>query len=107
MRLGELEGIVDDDGGHTADSDAAILLDGRNNSERRHQHNMSELRGGQNVPAGGPAVVGNPTAPPRDELADCDSARGNGALVMRRFARPGCEAPRQRPPGAVSGSLPG
>ena len=28
MRLGELEGIVGDEGGYTAESDAAVLLDG-------------------------------------------------------------------------------
>src|SRR5215467_12537562 len=28
MRLGELEGIVGDEGGYTADTDAAVLLDG-------------------------------------------------------------------------------
>ena len=28
MRLGELEGIVGDEGGYTAEADAAILLDG-------------------------------------------------------------------------------
>src|SRR3989449_5950991 len=49
MRLGELEGIVGDEGGYTAEVDAAILLDGLDIPEDLHNRTMSELRGGQKV----------------------------------------------------------
>src|SRR6266702_4379783 len=49
MRLGELEGIVGDEGGYTAEVDAAILLDGLDIPESLHDRKMSELQGGQKV----------------------------------------------------------
>ena len=49
MRLGELEGIVGDENGYTAEVDAAILLDGLDIPEHFHSRNMSELQGGQKV----------------------------------------------------------
>src|SRR5206468_462800 len=49
MRLGELEGIVGDEGGYTAEIDAAVLLDGLDIPESLHEHKMSELQGGQKV----------------------------------------------------------
>jgi ATPase subunit of ABC transporter with duplicated ATPase domains len=49
MRLGELEGIVGDEGGYTAETDAAVLLDGLDIPESLHQRKMSELQGGQKV----------------------------------------------------------
>src|SRR3954463_10905241 len=49
MRLGELEGIVGDEGGYTAESDAAVLLDGLDIPESLHERQMSELQGGQKV----------------------------------------------------------
>jgi ATPase subunit of ABC transporter with duplicated ATPase domains len=49
MRLGELEGIVGDEGGYTAESDAAVLLDGLDIGEQWHERKMSELQGGQKV----------------------------------------------------------
>jgi ATPase subunit of ABC transporter with duplicated ATPase domains len=49
MRLGELEGIVGDEGGYTAESDAAVLLDGLDIPESLHERKMSELQGGQKV----------------------------------------------------------
>ncbi len=49
MRLGELEGIVGDEGGYTAETDAAILLDGLDIPEQLHEKKMSELQGGQKV----------------------------------------------------------
>src|SRR5437773_52671 len=49
MRLGELEGIVGDEGGYTAEVDAAILLDGLDIPEDLHNRTMSELQGGQKV----------------------------------------------------------
>jgi ATPase subunit of ABC transporter with duplicated ATPase domains len=49
MRLGELEGIVGDHGGYTADADAATLLQGLDIGEALHARKMSELQGGQKV----------------------------------------------------------
>jgi len=49
MRLGELEGIVGDEGGYTAESDAAVLLDGLDIPETLHDRKMGELQGGQKV----------------------------------------------------------
>src|SRR3984893_9148625 len=49
MRLGELEGIVSENDGYTAESDAAVLLDGLDIPEELHSRRMSELQGGQKV----------------------------------------------------------
>jgi ATPase subunit of ABC transporter with duplicated ATPase domains len=49
MRLGELEGIVGDEDGYTAESDAAILLQGLDIPDALHERQMSELQGGQKV----------------------------------------------------------
>jgi ATPase subunit of ABC transporter with duplicated ATPase domains len=49
MRLGELEGIIGDEGGYTAEADAAILLDGLDIDASLHERKMSELQGGQKV----------------------------------------------------------
>jgi ATPase subunit of ABC transporter with duplicated ATPase domains len=49
MRLGELEGIVADEDGYTAESDAAILLQGLDIPDDVHERQMSELQGGQKV----------------------------------------------------------
>src|SRR6202795_680837 len=49
MRLGELEGIVGEEGGYTAEADAAILLDGLGLEEPLHDRQMRELQGGQKV----------------------------------------------------------
>src|SRR5712671_908980 len=49
MRLGELEGIVGDNGGYTAETDAATLLEGLDIGESLHERNMSELQGGQKM----------------------------------------------------------
>src|SRR5437016_8277031 len=49
MRLGELEGIVSENDGYTAESDAAVLLDGLDIPEPLHEKKMSELQGGQKV----------------------------------------------------------
>src|SRR6201998_4567134 len=43
MRLGELEGVVGDEGGYTAESDAAVLLDGLDIGTEWHDRRMSEL----------------------------------------------------------------
>ena len=49
MRLGELEGVVGEEGGYTAESDAATLLDGLGVEDALHERRMSELQGGQKV----------------------------------------------------------
>src|SRR5277367_3383908 len=49
MRLAELEGIVGDENGYTAEADAAILLDGLGLEEPLHERKMRELQGGQKV----------------------------------------------------------
>src|SRR5579862_1567732 len=49
MRLGELEGVVAENDGYTAESDAAILLDGLDIPEPLHERKMGELQGGQKV----------------------------------------------------------
>src|SRR5262245_33724957 len=49
MRLGELEGIVGEEDGYSAESDAAILLQGLDIAEALHDRKMSELQGGQKV----------------------------------------------------------
>ena len=49
MRLGELEGIVGEEDGYTAESDAAILLQGLDIPDHEHERKMSELQGGQKV----------------------------------------------------------
>ncbi|MGA8100518.1 MAG: ATP-binding cassette domain-containing protein [Candidatus Acidiferrales bacterium] len=49
MYLGELEGIVGDEDGYTAESDAAVLLDGLGLEEPLHERKMKELQGGQKV----------------------------------------------------------
>jgi ATPase subunit of ABC transporter with duplicated ATPase domains len=49
MKLGELEGIVGEEDGYTAESDAAILLQGLDIPDELHVRKMSELQGGQKV----------------------------------------------------------
>src|SRR5450432_2065304 len=49
MRLGELEGIVGEEDGYTAESDAAILLQGLDIEDELHERKMGELQGGQKV----------------------------------------------------------
>ncbi|HEY1800550.1 MAG TPA: ATP-binding cassette domain-containing protein [Terriglobales bacterium] len=49
MRLGELEGIVGEEDGYSAESDAAILLQGLDISDDLHERKMSEIQGGQKV----------------------------------------------------------
>jgi ATPase subunit of ABC transporter with duplicated ATPase domains len=49
MRLGELEGIVGEEDGYTAESDAAILLQGLDIPDELHNRMMGELQGGQKV----------------------------------------------------------
>src|ERR1700678_1191542 len=49
MRVGELEGVVGDEGGYTAEADAATLLQGLDIGEELQERKMSELQGGQKV----------------------------------------------------------
>ena len=68
MRLGELEGIVGDEGGYTAETDAAMLLDGLDVPESLHDRKMGELQGGQKVRVLlAQALFGNPSVLLLDE----------------------------------------
>lgn len=68
MRLGELEGIVGEEGGYTAESDAAILLQGLDVPDELHERTMAELQGGQKVRVLlAQALFGNPNALLLDE----------------------------------------
>jgi ATPase subunit of ABC transporter with duplicated ATPase domains len=49
MRLGELEGVIGDEDGYTAEADAAILLDGLDIPESIHERKMGEIQGGQKI----------------------------------------------------------
>src|SRR5690349_11575504 len=49
MRLGELEGIVGEEDGYEAESNAAILLQGLDIPNELHHRLMGELQGGQKV----------------------------------------------------------
>ena len=63
MRMGELEGVVGEEGGYEAESDAAILLDGLGVDSSLHLRQMSELQGGQKVRVLlAQALFGNPGA---------------------------------------------
>ena len=99
MRLGELEGIVGDEGGYTAEADAAMLLDGLDIPESLHERKMSELQGGQKVRVLlAQALFGNPAVLLLDEPTnnlDLDSVHWlqDYLLQLRRlpdrdFARP-------------------
>ena len=79
MRLGELEGVIGEEGGYTAESDAAVLLDGLGIETELHERKMSELQGGQKVRVLlAQALFGNPPALLLDEPTnhlDLDSVR--------------------------------
>jgi len=94
LRLGELEGLIGEEDGYTAESDAAILLDGLDIPESLHERKMSELQGGQKVRVLlAQALFGHPQALLLDEPTnhlDLDSihwlreflARYDGALIV-------------------------
>src|SRR5215470_17509712 len=49
MKLGELEGIVGEEDGYSAESDSAILLEGLDILDALHERKMGALQGGQKV----------------------------------------------------------
>ncbi len=49
MRVAELEGVVADEDGYTAESDAAVLLDGLGIPESLHERKMGEMQSGQKM----------------------------------------------------------
>jgi ATPase subunit of ABC transporter with duplicated ATPase domains len=49
MRLGELEGVVGEEDGYTAETDAALLLQGLDIPDELHERRMGEMQGGQKV----------------------------------------------------------
>ena len=68
MRLGELEGIIGEEGGYTCEADAGILLDGLGVESALHERKMGELQGGQKVRVLlAQALFGNPSALLLDE----------------------------------------
>jgi len=94
IRLGELEGVVGDEDGYEAESDAAILLQGLDIDNELHERKMSELQGGQKVRVLlAQALFGKPQALLLDEPTnhlDLDSihwlqnflVRYDGALIV-------------------------
>jgi ATPase subunit of ABC transporter with duplicated ATPase domains len=94
MRLGELEAIVGEEDGYTAESDAAILLQGLDIPEPLHDRPMSEIQSGQKVRVLlAQALFGSPQALLLDEPTnhlDLDSihwlrdflVRYDGALIV-------------------------
>jgi len=91
MRLGELEGIVGDNGGYTAEPDAATLLQGLDIGEELHDRKMSELQSGQKVRVLlAQSLFGNASALLLDEPTnnlDLDSVHW---LQRYLIAYPGC-----------------
>jgi ATPase subunit of ABC transporter with duplicated ATPase domains len=87
MRLGELEGIVGDEDGYTAESDAAILLQGLDIPDALHDRTMAALQGGQKVRVLlAQALFGRPQALLLDEPTnhlDLDSIHWLRELLVR------------------------
>jgi ATPase subunit of ABC transporter with duplicated ATPase domains len=68
MRLGELEGLVGEENGYTAEADAGVLLDGLDIPAELHERKMGELQGGQKVRVLlAQALFGNPSGLLLDE----------------------------------------
>jgi ATPase subunit of ABC transporter with duplicated ATPase domains len=87
MRLGELEGIVGEEDGYTAESDAAVLLQGLDIPDALHERKMSELQGGQKVRVLlAQALYGHPEVLLLDEPTnhlDLDSIRWLEEFLLR------------------------
>ncbi len=87
IRLGELEGIVGEEDGYTAESDAAILLQGLDIPDHLHERTMGELQGGQKVRVLlAQALFGHPQALLLDEPTnhlDIDSIHWLEDLLVR------------------------
>jgi ATPase subunit of ABC transporter with duplicated ATPase domains len=87
MRLGELEGIVGEEDGYSAESDAAVLLQGLDIPDVLHERQMSELQGGQKVRVLlAQALFGQPTALLLDEPTnhlDLDSIHWLQQFLLR------------------------
>ena len=88
IRLGELEGVVGEEDGYTAESDAAILLQGLDIPDELHERKMGELQGGQKVRVLlAQALFGNPDALLLDEptnYLDLDSIHWLEDFLARR-----------------------
>jgi ATPase subunit of ABC transporter with duplicated ATPase domains len=88
IRLGELEGVVGEEDGYTAESDAAILLQGLDIADELHERKMGELQGGQKVRVLlAQALFGNPDALLLDEptnYLDLDSIHWLEDFLTRR-----------------------
>ncbi|HEY8997488.1 MAG TPA: ATP-binding cassette domain-containing protein, partial [Edaphobacter sp.] len=86
-RLGELEGIVGDEDGYEAESNAAVLLQGLDIPDELHERKMSELQGGQKVRVLlAQALFGNPEALLLDETTnylDLDSIHWLENFLLR------------------------
>ena len=68
MRLGELEGIVGEEDGYSAETDAAILLQGLDIPDTTHERKMGEMPSGQKMRVLlAQALFGNPQALLLDE----------------------------------------
>jgi ATPase subunit of ABC transporter with duplicated ATPase domains len=68
IRLAELEGIVGEEGGYSAEADAAVLLDGLGVESALHERKMGTLQGGQKVRVLlAQSLFGNPMALLLDE----------------------------------------
>jgi ATPase subunit of ABC transporter with duplicated ATPase domains len=87
MRLGELEGIVGEEDGYAAESNAAVLLQGLDIADALHHRKMSELQGGQKVRVLlAQALFGHPEALLLDEPTnhlDLDSIHWLKELLVR------------------------
>ena len=87
MRLGELEGIVGEEDGYEAESNAAVLLQGLDIPDQLHGRLMGELQGGQKVRVLlAQALFGNPEALLLDEPTnhlDLDSIHWLRDLLVR------------------------
>ncbi len=87
MRLGELEGIVGEEDGYSAESDAAILLQGLDIPDHLHHRPMGELPSGQKFRVLlAQALFGHPQALLLDEptnYLDLDSIHWLEEFLMR------------------------